>query len=223
MVVEISKLIKGKRKTVSIEVDRQGQVIVKVPYWVSKKFINAFLDKKKKWINEKKKLVLSKLEVNNNRKYVEDEEFWYLGLVYPLKICDEYKKPLVFDGIFYLRNDAKLQAEKHFIGWYKKQAKELINQRVLVLSKVLGIEYGTVKITSAKRRWGSCSSRGNINFTWRLILAPLSVVDYVVMHELLHIRVPNHSRMFWREVEKYCPNHKLKKQWLKDNDFIGYC
>jgi len=97
----------------------------------------------------------------------------------------------------------------------RKQAKQLIPQRVEHYAKLYNINYNKIKITSAKKRWGSCSARGNLNFSWRLVLTPPEIIDYVVIHELCHVVHHNHSKRFWALVAQICPNYKACRKWLR--------
>lgn len=101
--------------------------------------------------------------------------------------------------------------------WFRAMARLLINQRVRVVNGNLNLSYNRVFIKGQKTRWGSCSRQGNLNFNWRLVMAPLPVLDYVVTHELLHLVEPNHSKKFWALVEKACPDYKAHRAWLKEN------
>lgn len=98
----------------------------------------------------------------------------------------------------------------------KAKAKRIIPERVAVFSKIIGVNYGRISIRSQKTRWGSCSGKGDLNFNCLLMLAPPEVIDYVVVHELCHRKEMNHSKAFWREVEKVIPDYKTHLQWLKD-------
>ncbi len=102
----------------------------------------------------------------------------------------------------------------------KQEALKKITQRVKYYASLSGFKYNKIKITHAKKRWGSCSYQNNLNFTIRLALAPLPVINYVVVHELCHIKEKNHSRNFWQEVSKIIPNYKIHQQWLKDNSYL---
>lgn len=99
---------------------------------------------------------------------------------------------------------------------FKAKAKRIIPERVAVFSKIIGVNYGRISIRSQKTRWGSCSGKGDLNFNCLLMLAPPEVIDYVVVHELCHRKEMNHSKAFWREVEKVIPDYKPHLQWLKD-------
>lgn len=102
--------------------------------------------------------------------------------------------------------------------WYRQQAEKVISQRVQELGARLGLSYGRLCIRSAKTRWGSCSQKGNLNFSWRLIMTPQPVVDYVIIHELAHLRQMNHSKRFWQVVAEYCPQWQQHRRWLKDHE-----
>lgn len=101
--------------------------------------------------------------------------------------------------------------------WLKSMARLLINQRIRVVNNTLNLRFNRVAIRGQKTRWGSCSRLGNLNFNWRLVMAPLPVMDYVVAHELLHLVEPNHSKKFWDLVENACPDYKSCREWLKKN------
>ena len=99
----------------------------------------------------------------------------------------------------------------------KAQAAEVIRQRLDYYAPIVGVTYGRVTIRSQRTRWGSCSAKGNLNFNCLLMLCPEAVQDYVVIHELCHRKEMNHSSEFWAEVEKYCPDYRIYRKWLKDN------
>lgn len=100
---------------------------------------------------------------------------------------------------------------------YKKQAREYIPKRVKEIAEKYDYNYNKIKITSAKTRWWSCTSQKNLNFTFRLILTPPEIIDYVICHELAHLKQMNHSRLFWAEVSIMDKNYKKHDQWLKQN------
>jgi len=110
--------------------------------------------------------------------------------------------------------------EALFVAWYKKQADTLIRQRIDRYREVMGIPSVQERITSAKYQWGGCSSRDRITFSWRIVLAPLPMVDYVVVHELAHLRERNHSSNFWKIVEAIFPDYRVRRQWLKEHGYL---
>jgi predicted metal-dependent hydrolase len=113
------------------------------------------------------------------------------------------------------KQNSSLETQK--IPQYKKLAKQTIPPRVEELALKYGFSYKSIKITSAMTRWGSCTSKKNLNFTYRLVLAPPEVLDYVIVHELCHLRHMNHSRNFWNEVALILPNYKNRSKWLKEH------
>ena len=121
------------------------------------------------------------------------------------------------NSFFYLSINHLQSAEKIFLEWYRQQALQKISERVRFYYAITNLKYHKIKISNAKKRWGSCSSQGNLNFSWRLIMAPLEVIDYVVVHELVHLEEKNHANRFWNKVEKILPDYKIQKKWLKEN------
>ena len=97
------------------------------------------------------------------------------------------------------------------------KAAEILPEKVHGFAGRMGVSYGRISIRSQRTRWGSCSVRGNLNFNCLLMLCPEDVQDYVVIHELCHRKEMNHSAAFWAEVEKYCPDYRVRRKWLKDN------
>jgi predicted metal-dependent hydrolase len=98
--------------------------------------------------------------------------------------------------------------------WYRSEASVVIKQSVWRMSRRLGLRFNTIMIRNQKTRWGSCSSRGNLSFNFKLATAPQEVIDYVVLHELMHLKEPNHSKRFWRLVEQECPKYREYREWL---------
>lgn len=135
------------------------------------------------------------------------KQVWILG---KLALMEERRK----------QKEALVTTGKETIKFHKTQAKKLIPQRVEYYSTLYGIIYRRIRITSARRRFGSCNHLGNLNFTWRLVKAPLEVIDYVVVHELAHIEIRNHSKNFWRKVETLYPNYRACKKWLRERGHL---
>lgn len=100
---------------------------------------------------------------------------------------------------------------------YRKRAKERLMERAAYFAGIMHVTYGTLRLSSARTRWGSCSARGNLNFHWKLILMPPEILDYVVVHELAHRKQMNHSKLFWAEVERILPDYERRRRWLKEN------
>ena len=212
--MKIDQLIRSRRKTIALIVEQDGRLVVRAPLRASLRRILEVVEQKSGWIKVKQKQAKA---ANPARQFVNGESFWYLGKTYKLEIVRKAASPLQLDGRFYLAQARQPKAAAVFTGWYKEQARQVIPERVRWYAEKIGFTYQQVKITSARRRWGSCSPRGTLCFTWRLVMAPLPVIDYVVAHELAHLLEKSHSRRFWAQVQTILPDYKACRDWLKVN------
>ena len=103
------------------------------------------------------------------------------------------------------------------VQYYKKRARKIMIEKVSELEKQMGVKVNQVSIRQQKTRWGSCSSKGNVSFNWKLILMPPNILEYVIVHELAHLKEMNHSSNFWKEVENILPDYRESRKWLKEN------
>jgi len=210
--MENIKIIRSKRKTLALVVTADATLVVRAPLRVPLHYIDSFVNKNRHWIEAKQQQVGVP---QRSKEFINGEEFLYLGDTYKLKIenCDNIELAQV---LFFPKKHLR-DAKKKMIEWYREMARNIIKNRADMYSKHTGWEYRMIKITSAQGRWGSCSGSGSINFPWRLVMAPVDVIDYVVVHELAHIHEKNHSARFWNKVEAVFPDYKQKKLWLKEN------
>lgn len=220
--MQIKKIIRSSRKTIMLQVCDDATLIVKAPLGVGNDVIKKAVLKHSKWLENKKKEILSRDMQFPQKKFVHGESFFYLGNLYRLKLIQPEKlaKRLILQGeYFYLREGVKNPREI-FIAWYKQAAYEKICQRVIWYTQKRGFKYKQIKISNAQKRWASCSHLGNLNFSWRLVMAPPPVIDYVVIHELVHLTEKNHSRAFWNKVRLLMPEYKQHQNWLKKNGYL---
>ncbi len=208
--MEISKIIRSKRKTFALIIQPDGALVVRAPKRATRAQVEQVVAEHADWIRKKQGEVAEQ-RVSPLR-YKEGEKFSFLGKRYPLEIAPNPPEPLMLHRHFILSKAYQAQAEKLFEAWYRLQARAILPERVEHYAKKFGYTPVKVGITGARTRWGSCSSRGSLNFSWRLMLHRIEVVDYVVMHELAHLKHRNHSKDFWAEVERMCPDYK---KWLK--------
>jgi len=213
--IEINKLVRSKRKTLALIVETDGTLTVRAPLRMKETDIRRFIQVKQDWI--KRKQVKAWKDVVDSHHYADGEIFWYLGQGIPLRIVPVGKPALDMDGSFRLIESARPNAESVFTAWYRKQARKVLTGRVEFFAREHGFKIGKIRISSARTRWGSCSTKNTLSFTWRLVMAPLDVVDYVVVHELCHLKEMNHSKTFWAQVEAILPDYKRRRKWLKDN------
>ena len=215
---ELIRSIK-RRKTISLHIKEGGRIVVYAPHRTPKSEIQKFIEGKESWIVRKiseKERLIGKAE----KAFLPGEKFLYLGESYPLEIEDAHHKgrPLRLSfGRFILDKDRIEEARGLFIQWYKEEAKEKIVERVHYYSNRLQLFPEGVRITSAKFRWGSCSRDDRLSFSWRIIMAPLGIIDYVLIHELVHIKEKNHSKRFWSRLESILPDYRIQRLWLKKN------
>lgn len=216
MSIRVDQIIRSKRKTLALIVKADGSLIVRAPLKTSEKAIREFIENQAQWIEKKQAEALATPPLSP-RQYIPSETFLYLGSAYPLEIVKGQKKPLLLEEKFKLAESVQGNAKLIFERWYREQAKQILNERANLYAGQYGFQYKKIGISSARTRWGSCSPKGSLNFSWRLILAPMEVVDYVVVHELVHTVFHNHSRRFWKRVEKITPDYKERRKWLRKN------
>ena len=156
-----------------------------------------------------------------SKSFVTGERFLLLGSYYTLEIRKSDSRAgtvgLVEDHlVVFVRTNADQAKEVQdaLLGWYRKQAQVWILRRVHYYQNIMNESVGRITLKNQKTRWGSCSSARNLNFNWRLVMAPIEVLDYVVVHELCHLKQMNHSKAFWNEVEKVLPDYGIRKKWL---------
>lgn len=216
------RLIKSRRKTMCVEIDADAKVTVRVPLRVNEKDVMLFLESKSDWIirkcEEQKKVAGITKEYRHTFK--EGDVFFFLGEKYELRFTEftEEKKVETDDTqeIMFV-NASVTDVEKTICEWYLENMKIILSDKIRYYANTMGVRVGRITLRDQKTRWGSCSSLGNLNFNWRLIMAPKEVIDYVVVHEMCHLKQMNHSKLFWNEVKKYCPDYSIYRKWLKDN------
>ena len=209
--IEIHRLVRSKRKTLALIVEADGSLTVRAPLRMKDADIRDWIKRKQAQVRK---------DAPRPREFVDGENFLFLGKGYPLRIIPRGKPALVLDESFRLTNSAQAKAESVFTAWYKKQARKILTERVTYFAQAHDFRVKKIRISSARTRWGSCSTKGTLSFTWRLVMAPLEIIDYVVVHELCHLRVMNHSREFWALVEDLLPGYKARRAWLKKHGGI---
>ena len=215
------ELKRTKRKTIGIKITIEGAVIVTAPSRLSEKEIRRVLKSKELWVEKKKELIkLAREEMAGDMKFLKDKVL-YLGQAYPVDLVLEpefYKASVGLYGekIYIMSRSFEEKEMKEILEhWYRKEAKRIICDRIKHYEKQINVQVNEVRIKEQKTRWGSASTKGNVNFNWKLIMAPLEVIDYVVIHELCHLIEMNHSEAFWNLVAQYDGEYKKHRNWLK--------
>ncbi|MBU0580228.1 MAG: M48 family metallopeptidase [Candidatus Margulisbacteria bacterium] len=216
----INKLIRSRRRSIALEIAPDAQLVVRAPFFTLPGQIETFIKTKSKWILTTQQKIRSRNIQFKKKLFLSGEKFLFLGKEFALSVVEGLRTPLTFDNGFLLSAEYSKQAKETFIQWYKAEAYKIFNSRTVQLAAAYDLSCQKVKINSARTRWGSCTSRGNINFSWRLIMAPLNVIDYVIVHELAHLKHKNHRKHFWQMVKKICPEFKKHRNWLKNNGYL---
>ncbi|MEJ2463725.1 MAG: SprT family zinc-dependent metalloprotease [Candidatus Thiodiazotropha sp.] len=208
-----------KRRKLTITVERDSSVVVHVPEKTSDAKIQQVVESKRQWLYEK---------IHHGQKYAElphppgkelvnGESALYLGRNYQIAIKDTSSGEIEFSRQFRIPPELAKQGGKVLIDWYRLRAEQKILPRVRHYARQLGVEYEKAEITNCQFRWGSCSVKGSLSLNWRLVKAPMLVIDYVVVHELVHLIEPNHTPRFWNIVRAQHPGTEKAKEWLKAN------
>ncbi len=214
-VIQIDELVRSKRRTISIIINKDAKITVRAPLKASMQDINAFILEKRDWINRKTTEILEKKKQLKEKFFVTGENFFYLGKPYPLKLISGFDYAFNFDGKeFSMDSKYRNSAKKLFSVWYKSQAEMFLPKRIEEIATKTGLSFNQIKINGATKRWGSCNSKKIINLTWRLILLPEFIIEYIIIHELSHTKHLNHSYKFWDLVLQHCPNYKKAEKWL---------
>lgn len=209
-------MVRSKRKTLALTIDRQGQLQVRAPLKIEKAVIEDFIRRKAAWIARKREQVTTDIEKRRPLTLVEGETVSFLGKEYIVRRGGVAAVAMAGDFIRIPEN----MWVAGFEDWLRKEAAVFIGGRVDHFSRLMGLSYTSVKMSAAKRRWGSCGPKNTLNFAWPLVMCPPPVIDYVVVHELSHIAHKNHGPHFWRQVAAVLPRYKEYRGWLQNNSYI---
>ena len=211
-----NKIIRSKRKTLSLTFNENAELIIRAPKRLSIEKIQDFINEKENWINRKKRLIENQIkDVTSNH-----NKLLYLGNLFPINVEQNASKELFFTGEEFIANSIEPDSLSLSIKkWYKNKFKEIALPRVAYFANKHNLMVNQVRIKNQKTMWGSCSSKNNINLNYLLLMAPMGVIDYVIVHELVHTIHRNHSTDFWDSVESIMPEFQEHKRWLKKNGY----
>lgn len=215
--IPVEKIVRSRRRTIALVITPEARLIVRAPLKVSAARIDAFVQEKQGWIRKTVAAMKQRPQAVVHR-YEEGEIFWFLGRPYPLHIVDDGRGLVERTDRLVVSQTAQPDIRTALHRWYVAEARKEIGSRCMYFSMMTGYSPASVRISAARRRWGSCTSTGGLNFSWRLIQAPLEIVDYVIVHELVHLRQMDHSKKFWDKVEALMPDYERRRQWLRENE-----
>ncbi|AGB01580.1 putative metal-dependent hydrolase [Methanoregula formicica SMSP] len=215
--IPVEKIVRSRRKTIALEVTPQATLVVRAPHRVPQAYIDRMILEKSTWIKKKMAEMRARPQAPV-RLYEEGEVFWFLGRAYPLHYTDDPVGAIVRTDRLEVSRTLRPDIRNALQRWYVEEAKKEIAARCMYFSMMTGYSPTSLRITNAKGRWGSCTYKGGLNFSWRLVQAPLSIVDYVIVHELVHLRQHDHSKKFWAKVEALMPDYQRRREWLRENE-----
>ena len=206
------KIIRTSRKSISLQILRDATIEVKAPHLIPKFLIEQFIKSHEEWIRVRQDLVLN--NIKKPREFSDGESFLYLGVEYILKIGN-YTEIKIFDDKLLFPSALVFRGRDAIEKWYIRQAKKIINEQVAYYSNKMNASYTSISFSDTKSKWGSCTHDNRLQFNWRLVMTPLLVLRYVVLHELVHTTTKNHSYAFWSKVRSVNPSYKQQIKWLK--------
>jgi predicted metal-dependent hydrolase len=216
-------VVRSRRTTADIVVERDGRVIVRAPAALLDEDIEDIVESKRYWIY---KTLAEWRDLNATRvlrEYRNGEGFLYLGRSYRLSLVANQDEPLLLrNGRFCLRRDLVdrgevVAAKAAFREYFIARGHERITQRVHYYVPKIGVIPRAIDVRELGHRWASCSAKDNLAFHWKCMMAPPTIIDYIVVHELCHGHCMDHTRPFWNEIDKVMPDYRERKEWLKKN------
>lgn len=208
------EIIRSKRRTLAITVDCSGRVTVRAPLGLPESNIDEFVRSKRGWIQKHSAAADERKKLRTDRLTVPPRSLPLLGELCPVDNVQPYGYT---GGRFHLPKDTPLEECLPYLRkLYRKIACDTLTSRTMLTADRMGVKISAVKINSAKTRWGSCSAKGVINLSWKLIAADPPLIDYVIVHELCHVGQMNHSDAFWESVGRAIPDYRERREALKD-------
>ncbi len=205
----------ARRRTIAIAVGHDGSLSVAAPTRCSLRSIEEAVCTRLPWVRRK----LAELgELPPPRQYATGERLPFLGRDCPLVVVGpDARLPVALRGdVLYLREEATREERRRRLGaWYARQARRRLTARVAHFAPLVGAEPARITVRDMRSRWGSCTAMGRVSFSWAIVALPPAIADYVVVHELAHLRELNHGPRFWRLVEAVLPDYKERRAWLR--------
>jgi len=201
-------------KHVGIRVSHDQQVRIVAPKWLPEQHLENILKKREDWIQKH----LHRLRTRKQPVPLAEDQIFFKGKIFHLELKVAFNRLIEIDEEHLIIRAGDLFLEKnHQLAWYRDEARKYFDCKVQDIALRNGFYYNKIFIRSQKTRWGSCSKRKNLSFNWKLIKAPLFVIDYLILHELVHTEFMNHSKQYWQKVHTLCPEYKIAAQWLKEH------
>ena len=224
--IQVNIYRSARRRSISLSVERDGQVTLRVPTRATEGQLVQVLEKRDAWLH-KQLHAKSLFQRPCPPSYVDGESFYYLGRAYRLRLIHDSAKPrrspLRLENNWF-ELDARVQphASLYFARWYAKSGKVLVSKIVEHLGTRLGTMPSALHIRRLGYRWASCSAAGVLNVHWHVLTLPPRIIEYIIAHELAHLVEPNHSKYFWKVLERIMPDWAERKKWLDKHSALHF-
>lgn len=221
---------RSRRRTLQLSIDREGAVTFKIPLGASQERLRSLLDSKADWIARTRRRVMNRLPTVRGAPFGDGASFFVLGRPRTLRVAGGdldwlrfYARPEGWQAVVPERFDIKekeASLKKALELWFRRKAEEYLPLRLDLWSNKMGLARPKISIKRHKWLWGSCNKyRRTVNLNWKIISFPVEIIDYVIIHELCHLQVADHSRKFWGEVARWCPEWKKLRRWLREEAY----
>lgn len=216
-------VVRSRRATADIIIERDGSLLVRAPEWVDDEQVEAIVDSRLYWIYRGLAEWRDLNATRVLREFKSGEGFLYLGRAYRLLLVQRQEEPLTLKGgRFRLRRDLVEggdieQAQEAFRRYYVSRGQDRISRRVEYFAAKVGVDVSSVDVRDTGHQWATWSPSGRLAFHWKCMMAPATVIDYIVAHELCHFLHADHTQAFWNEVDKVMPQYLERKDWLRRN------
>ena len=206
------EIIRSPRRTIALHISREGKLVVRAPKFAPMGMIQKFIEQNAEWIEDHLQKIQRALP--RTRTYQDGEVYFYQGREVILTIGD-YKEIAVRGDRLYFPKVLVFRIEKELTDWFIREAKRVITGQVDYYQKQMKVSHNGLTFSDTRSQWGRCTRDNRLQFSWRLIMAPLLTLNYVVVHELTHITYKDHSRDFWARVRYFNPTYRIQQKWLK--------
>lgn len=219
--IEYQLLPGSDRQTTDIVIERNGIITVRPPKRMTPEQVDETVFSKRLWIYRNLAEWRDLNATRVTREWVSGETFLYLGSCYRLQFATVQDEPLKLkDGRFCLQREiielgGQEAAHQAFEDFYRAKGLRRIQKRVAHFAAKVGVMTGAIQIKDLGYRWATCTKNGDLHFHWKCLMAPLTIIDYIIVHELCHLHHRDHSAAFWNEVDKVLPDYRERKEWLK--------
>lgn len=212
-------ITRTSRRSLAISISDKGNLIVKAPRNMSLDEIFKFISQKESWIEDRQSKI--KAVLNKNHALINYENMLFLGKEYNICMIKGIDSPYLTKDALAIRQTASLLSKKRQIyRWFLSNCDSVLVPRIADFSKKLHVAQGEIKIINSKAKWGMCDNNNTLYFNWKLLMLSPELIDYVIIHELCHLKELNHSKKFWNIVASMIPNYKKCREQLKNTNFL---